>query len=147
DDLRVLLQPRFGNQQSTSIMNPPTPVESNFVPRLETGIPRLDSLLGGGLIPGTLAVVFGATGIGKSQLGVQFAHQGHVQEAQTGVLLDLTSRGDSQNHREYARRLFGWDLREMSGEERIEPESVWNRDAARSDLLHLFERSGLRVSV
>ena len=39
-------------------------------PRVSTGIPRLDQALGGGLLPGTLTVVVGATGIGKTQLGV-----------------------------------------------------------------------------
>jgi len=43
------------------------------MPRLSTGIPALDDLLGGGLLPGRLAVVVGATGIGKTQLGLQFA--------------------------------------------------------------------------
>ena len=44
--------------------------------RFSTGIPALDELLGGGLVPGTLTVVMGATGIGKTQLGVQFARAG-----------------------------------------------------------------------
>ncbi len=33
------------------------------------GIEELDRELGGGLIPGTLTVVAGATGVGKTQLG------------------------------------------------------------------------------
>ena len=44
--------------------------------RLSTGVPGLDERLGGGLIPGTLTVVVGASGIGKTQLGLQFAHAG-----------------------------------------------------------------------
>lgn len=115
--------------------------------RLETGIVRLDALLGGGLIPGTLTVVLGATGIGKTQLGLQFAHQGAAGEGQTGIIFDLTSRGDSQNHREYARRLFGWNLRERSAGEPVEPAAVWDLARARSDFLHVFERSGRRVSI
>ena len=34
--------------------------------RQSTGIPALDELLGGGLLPGTLTVVVGATGMGKT---------------------------------------------------------------------------------
>ena len=49
--------------------------------RLSTGIARLDDLLGGGLLPGTLAAVVGSTGIGKTQLGLQFAHAGAAQRA------------------------------------------------------------------
>ena len=114
--------------------------------RLQTGIAELDSLLGGGLLPGTLTVVMGATGIGKTQLGLQFAEQGLRQEGQRGILFDMTSRGDSQNHREYAGRLFGWDLRERSVEESFPPESIWQPESARSDYLHLFRRSGRRVT-
>ena len=44
--------------------------------RQSTGVPGLDELLGGGLIPGTLTVIVGATGIGKTQLGLQFEARG-----------------------------------------------------------------------
>ena len=54
--------------------------------RLSTGVPGLDELLGGGLIPGTLTVVVGATGIGKTRLGLQFANAGSTQEARRGIL-------------------------------------------------------------
>jgi KaiC/GvpD/RAD55 family RecA-like ATPase len=114
--------------------------------RFSTGLPALDGLLGGGLLPGTLTVVMGATGIGKTQLGLSFARAGIGQEGEPGILFDMTSRGDSQNHRDYARRLFGWDLKATSAEERIEPERVWDRKEARSDYLHLFRRSGRRVT-
>ena len=33
-------------------------------------------MLGGGLLPGTLTVVYGATGIGKTHLGLAFASHG-----------------------------------------------------------------------
>jgi KaiC/GvpD/RAD55 family RecA-like ATPase len=37
-------------------------------------------MLGGGLLPGTLTVVYGATGIGKTHLGLAFAHHGRVAD-------------------------------------------------------------------
>ncbi len=80
------------------------------VPRVSTGLRRLDELLGGGLLPGTLAVVYGATGIGKTHLGLTFAHHGAVADGAPGVILDLNARGDSQQHAPYAQRLFGWSL-------------------------------------
>jgi len=116
-------------------------------PRLETGIAELDALLGGGLIPGTLTVVVGATGIGKTQLGLTFAHQGARAEGETGVIFDMTTRGDSQNHRDYAERLFEWSLTEQSTSENHPPEDVWNRAASRRDYIHLFRRSGRRVTI
>jgi len=78
--------------------------------RQSTGIAALDRHLGGGLLPGRLTVVLGATGIGKTQLGLQFARAGSLQEGRPGMILDLTARGDSQHHAEYARRMFGWQL-------------------------------------
>jgi KaiC/GvpD/RAD55 family RecA-like ATPase len=82
--------------------------------RISTGIPRLDEMLGGGLLPGTLTVVYGATGIGKTHLGLTFAHHGLAAEGARGIVLDMNARGDSQQHDEYAARLFGWHLREWT---------------------------------
>ena len=53
-------------------------------------------MLGGGLLPGTLTVVMGTLGIGKTQLGLAFANAGG-REGERGILFDLTARGDSQN--------------------------------------------------
>src|SRR5437899_5717849 len=68
-------------------------------------------MLGGGLLPGTLAVAYGATGIGKTHLGLTFADHGRVADGARGVVLDLNGRGDSQQHDEYAARLFAWSLK------------------------------------
>lgn len=114
--------------------------------RVSTGIEKLDQLLGGGLIPGTMTVVLGATGIGKTQLGLQFANAGKDQEGERGILFDMTSRGDGQNHADYAARMFGWTLRQRELEEAFDAETVWNRERIRSDYLHVFDRSGRRVT-
>ena len=115
------------------------------VDRLSTGLPKLDELLGGGVLPGTLTVVLGATGIGKTQLGVQFSQAGLEQEGERGIIFDMSSRGDSQSHAEYAERLFDWSLREASVDGRV-VEDVWERDVARADSLHLFRQAGRRVT-
>lgn len=116
-------------------------------PRLRTGIAELDERLGGGLLPGTLTVVLGATGIGKTQLGLQFAHAGRQQEGESGILFDMTARGDAQSHHEYARRLCDWTLHDFAADEKLDPESVWQRERIRSDYAHIFERSGRRPAV
>jgi RecA/RadA recombinase len=88
-------------------------VESRLVAsRVSTGLSRLDDMLGGGLLPGTLTVVYGATGIGKTHLGLTFADHGHTADGARGVVLDMNGRGDSQQHDEYAARLFRWSLTE-----------------------------------
>ena len=62
--------------------------------RVSTGIPKLDAMLGGGLLPGTLTVVYGATGIGKTHLGLTFAAHGAVADASRGIVLDMNGRGE-----------------------------------------------------
>lgn len=114
--------------------------------RLSTGIAALDQMLGGGLLPGTLTVVAGATGIGKTQLGLHFAEQGRRQEGERGVIFDMTSRGDSQNQDDYARRLFDWSITAQPGDKEVDVARVWDRELARRDYLHIFERSGRRVT-
>ncbi len=45
------------------------------LPRLDTGMGELDRVLGGGLIPGSVTLLGGEPGIGKSTLLLQLAHQ------------------------------------------------------------------------
>ncbi len=78
--------------------------------RFSTGISSLDESLGGGLLPGTLTMVIGATGVGKTQLAMSFCQAGTQQEGQRGAIIDLSSRGDSQNHDGYGQRMFGTSL-------------------------------------
>ena len=54
--------------------------------RVSTGLERLDQMLGGGLLPGTLTVVYGATGIGKTHLGVGFANHGRAADGAPGLV-------------------------------------------------------------
>jgi len=72
--------------------------------RVTTGLAKLDNMLGGGLLPGTLTVAYGATGIGKTHLGLTFAHHGLAADGTRGIVLDMNGRGDSQQHDEYAAR-------------------------------------------
>ncbi|MBI2826503.1 MAG: recombinase RecA [Planctomycetia bacterium] len=114
--------------------------------RLSTGVPGLDELLGGGLLPGTLTVISGATGIGKTQLGVQFAAAGLTQEGQRGIVFDLSSRGDAQSHADYARRMFSWELRPVDPNRPLELDGFFDHPAAAGDYLHVFDRHGRRVT-
>jgi KaiC/GvpD/RAD55 family RecA-like ATPase len=115
--------------------------------RLSTGVIGLDELLGGGLLPGTLTVVVGATGIGKTQLGLQFAQAGLAQEKRRGIVFDMTARGDPQSHGDYARRMFDWSL------ETVDPElaprlddSFFTAERRHGDYLNVFRHTGRRVT-
>jgi KaiC/GvpD/RAD55 family RecA-like ATPase len=114
--------------------------------RLSTGVAGLDDLLGGGLLPGTLTVIVGATGIGKTQLGIQFANSGERQECRRGVLFDMASRGDSQNHAGYAERLHGWRLATCEYHEQVDLTDFYSPQRRHGDYLHVFDYVGKRVT-
>lgn len=114
--------------------------------RLSTGVPGLDELLGGGLMPGTLTVAVGATGIGKTQLGIQFAAAGAAQEGRHGIVFDMSCRGDAQNHAEYARRMRDWRLSSLDAEQPPEFERFFDPQRAMADYLHVFRVHGRRVT-
>ena len=114
--------------------------------RLSTGVEGLDELLGGGLLPGTLSVVVGATGIGKTQLGLQFAGAGREQEGRPGIIFDMSARGDSQGHAGYARRMFGRELISMGPEKHLELDGFFDPHRPHADYLHVFDCQGRRVT-
>lgn len=114
--------------------------------RLRTGVPGLDERLGGGLIPGTLTVVIGATGIGKTQLGLQFLRAGVAQNGRSGIIFDMTARGDSQSHSEYARRLFEWQLRSAKRDSDLDLAHFFDPQRHHGDYLHVFDYRGQRVT-
>jgi KaiC/GvpD/RAD55 family RecA-like ATPase len=110
------------------------------------GIEELDRALGGGLLPGTLTVVAGATGAGKTQLGLSWAHFGLSQEGTRGIICDLTSRGDSQNHAAYASRLFGWEVRDYPLVATPDFDAAWERLQGIADYFHPLGSRGRRVT-
>ncbi len=65
----------------------------------------------GACLPGTLTVIYGATGIGKTHLGLSFCDHGARADGARGIVFDMNARGDSQQHHGYAARLHGWDLK------------------------------------
>ena len=116
------------------------------ITRLTTGVPGLDEALGGGLIAGTLTVVVGATGIGKTQFGIQFAHAGHAQEGRRGIVFDVSARGDSQSHQQYARSLFDWNLQPAEVPQLPDLTGIYDNDFSLGEYLRIFEYQGRRVT-
>ena len=114
--------------------------------RQRFGIEGLDRLLGGGLLPGTLTVLAGATGVGKTQLGLRWADAGLMAEGHRGIVCDLTSRGDAQNHAEYARAQFGWDLHAHATDAPPDLAEIWDFSRHLGEYLHPFAKAGRRVT-
>jgi KaiC/GvpD/RAD55 family RecA-like ATPase len=119
--------------------------QASQVARQSTGVPGLDELLGGGVIPGTLTVVVGASGAGKTQRGVQFLHAGRGQEGRSGIVFDMSARIDSQNHVDYARRMFDWQLA-AHPTERFDARQCFDAKRAVGEYLHVFDAQGRRVT-
>jgi KaiC/GvpD/RAD55 family RecA-like ATPase len=115
-------------------------------PRLSTGIAGLDELLGGGLAAGTLTVVLGATGIGKTQMGLQYARAGLEQEGRSGIIFDMSARGDSQHHVPYAQRMFDWRLELTDADEHVRAEDFFHADHRPGDCLHVFDHGERKVT-
>ena len=79
-------------------------VEAAEAPRLGTGIPELDRVLGGGLVPGSVVLLGGEPGIGKSTLALQLA--AHLQK-QCGPVLYVCGEESPAQIRMRADRLGG----------------------------------------
>ena len=94
-----------------------------------------------------MTVVLGATGIGKTQLGIHFADAGRTQEGERGIFFDMTSRGDSQSHADYAKRMCDWTITEQSPDIPLLLPELWDRTKARRDSLHVFKQTGKRVTL
>lgn len=118
-----------------------SPEKHNMTDRISTGIPKLDVALGGGLLPGSLTMLIGATGVGKTQFGMHFFGAGKSVERSRGAIIDLSSRGDSQNHLGYFQRMNGEALSEAS----LETELPVFAQARPADVLPFLGYRGRRV--
>jgi circadian clock protein KaiC len=73
---------------------------------LRFGIRGLDALIGGGVLRGSSTAIVGATGAGKTLLGLQFLHEG-VRQNQPGVYLGLR---EPMSHVMHQAKRVGLDL-------------------------------------
>ncbi len=74
--------------------------------RLESGIPGLDRILGGGLPKGRSLLVTGETGTGKTVLLNEFLYRGITQYGEPGVLVSCEESADDIRRNVAG---FGWD--------------------------------------
>lgn len=78
--------------------------------RALTGIKGLDEMLHGGLVSGSVALMQGAPGTGKTTAGMQFLYEGAAKQDEPGLLVSF----EQFPHTLYRDALaHGWDLREL----------------------------------
>jgi circadian clock protein KaiC len=77
---------------------------------VKTGIEGLDDILSGGLLRGSVVLVEGTAGTGKTTLGVEFIYRGATEFDEPGVIV-LFEVSPDKLVRDAA--LFGWDLPEL----------------------------------
>jgi circadian clock protein KaiC len=84
--------------------------------RAPMGVQGLDEMLDGGLIVGSIAMVKGAPGTGKTTLGMQFLYEGIQRENEAGLLVTF----EQFPHTLYRDALaHGWNLRELEQEGKL----------------------------
>ena len=92
-------------------------IEDAEAPRISTGVGELDRVLGGGLVPGSLVLLGGEPGIGKSTLALQVL----ASLAGTAGVLLITGEESPLQVRGRARRIgSGWDAISVLAETRLE---------------------------
>jgi circadian clock protein KaiC len=84
-------------------------VVASFAERASTGLAGLDEMLGGGLPRSSTTVVQGATGTGKTLLGLQFLLAG-ARQGEPGIHFTLEETADQLRG---IARGFGWELAEL----------------------------------
>jgi len=86
------------------------------IKRTPLGVPGLDDMLEGGLLTGSVALIQGAPGTGKTTLGTQFLYQGASKADEAGLLVTF----EQFPHTLYRDALtHGWNLRELEQEGKL----------------------------
>jgi len=75
--------------------------------RVTTGIKGFDEMLGGGFLPGSMTLVRGAPGTGKTSLALQFLIHGVTKQNEPGLLVSLEEFSSSLYRDAES---LGWDL-------------------------------------
>lgn len=85
--------------------------------RVPTGIDGLDSLIEGGFPRGSLVLLAGNPGTGKTILSMQFLYKGAENYGENGIYVSFAENEDTIIHN--ISRLFGRDLRKKEGNGKV----------------------------
>ncbi len=91
------------------------------VERTKTGIPGFDALCNGGIPRGSLIVLSGDPGSGKTIFCLQFLHNGIVDYNEPGLYISLEETKEEILNTAAA---FGWDFRKLMQEKKLEISTI-----------------------
>jgi circadian clock protein KaiC len=115
--------------------------ERDFV---RTGIDGLDDILSGGVLRGSVVLVAGTAGTGKTTLGVEFVYRGATVFDEPGIIV-LFEVSPDKLVRDAA--LLGWDLRELERQGRLKivftTRQVFQQEIQQADSLLLDEAAAI----
>ena len=86
---------------------------STLSDRVSTGIEKFDSQLGGGFLRGSLILLSGNAGTGKTILSTQFLHNGATKHGEKGIYVSF-----AENRADYCRNMLGLGMDMQSLEEK-----------------------------
>lgn len=115
--------------------------------RVTTGIEGFDEMLGGGFLPGSLVLVRGAPGTGKTSLALQFLIHGATACDEPGLLISFEEFPNSFYRDAES---LGWDLRAIEESGRLHlmftsPEVfLASLESPDSRLNHLIREAGIQ---
>src|SRR5438477_5235071 len=105
-----------------------------------TGIAGLDDILSGGLLRGSVILVEGGAGTGKTTLGLEFIYRGAAEFGEPGLIV-LFEVSPLKIIRDAAQ--FGWDLSELERRGKVKiiftTRSVLQQELQQADSLLLAE--------
>ena len=84
--------------------------------RMQTGIPGLDELIGGGLIPNSLTLLTGTTGTGKTITSSHFIYSGIKDYNENGAYISFEE--PIENIKENCLN-FGWDFDSLEKKDKV----------------------------
>jgi len=113
------------------------------IPRVQTGFPMLDKMLQGGLPAGSITLLSGACGTGKSTFAMQFLYNGAKYWDEPGVYVTLEEDPKKliQNM-----DLFGWDVKGLIENKKlivIKPE-IYKFDSIKRIIEDAIEKIGAK---
>jgi KaiC/GvpD/RAD55 family RecA-like ATPase len=84
--------------------------------RIKSGIPGLDELIGGGFLPGTIALISGTAGSGKTIFSSQFIYAGAKKYNEPGIY--FTFEEPPENIIKNMKK-FGYDFQQLVDEKKV----------------------------